>query len=489
MGEIKKQSINNTLLSYIGAALGFLIIYIQPHLVRSSADIGLLRLLYSFSWMAAIVMPLGMGSVTMRFFPKVRNAETTHHGFFALLLLISSVGAFIIAGILYLNRSFFVHYYERSPEFPHYFKEAMVFAYILSLISVYSVYASSLLKTTVTVFLTDIFIRVGQLFLLILYHYDIISKHTLVLAYIGVFLIQLILLLLYLLRIKAVSFKVDWPFFRSLNLKQIGYFAILMMFTAFASLGIKFIDQLMIGHFLSENLVGVYATSAMMCAIMEIPFNSLERIAQPKIAHAWNINDVAEVEKIYEMSSRYMFFIGALLFCFLWAGIDVIFMFLPQEYHAGKMAFYIISFSSLFNLLTGVNSSVIMLSHKYFVASLLLFVLMAVSVLANYTLIEPYGISGAAMATLIAIGAFNLLKYIYILVRFKMQPFSKHTVYIFVCVMLSLAVVFLIPSSLHPFVKAFIGCSVTVIVFSMMNIKFKTIEEVNKIFKRFKLIK
>jgi O-antigen/teichoic acid export membrane protein len=130
-----------------------------------------------------------------------------------------------------------------------------------------------------------------------------------------------------------------------------------------------------------------------------------------------------------------------------------------------------------------------MLSHKYFVASVLLFILLLVSISANYLLIESFGISGAAMATLIAIGTFNLLKYIYILFRFKMQPFSKHTGYIFICVLICIAFVFIIPQSLHPFVKAFLGCSFSVIVFSLMNIKFKTIDEVNKIFKRFKIIK
>ncbi|MBI3519879.1 MAG: polysaccharide biosynthesis C-terminal domain-containing protein [Bacteroidetes bacterium] len=488
MGEIKKQSISNTILSYSGAALGFLIIYIQPHLI-SSSDIGLLRLLYSFSWMAAVIMPFGIGSVTLRFFPKIKNEENTHNGFFALILMIASIGAFIIAGILYLNKSFFIGYYVKSPDFPVYFNETMVFAYVLSLISVYSIYASSLLKTTFTVFLTDIFVRILQLCLVVVYHFNFINKHALVLAYIGIFLLQLLLLIGYLFKIKAISFKINWPFYRTLNLREILFFGLLMMFTAFASLGIKFIDQLMIGHFLNEKLVGVYATCAMMCAIMEIPFNSLERIAQPKIAHAWNIKDFSEVEKIYEMSSRYMFFAGALLFSLLWASIDLIFMFLPQEYHAGKMAFYIISFSSLFNLLTGVNSAVIMLSHKYFVASILLFVLIVVSVIANYTLIEPFGISGAAIATLIAIGSFNLLKYIYILIRFKMQPFSKHTLYIFICVLLSVSVIYLIPQSFHPVLKAIFGCGFTVIVFSLMNMKFETIEEVNKVFRRFKLIK
>jgi O-antigen/teichoic acid export membrane protein len=488
MGEIKKQSINNTFLSYIGAALGFLIIYIQPHLI-SSSDIGLLRLLYSFSWMAAIIMPLGMGSITTRFFPKIKNEETTHHGFFTLILLISSCGAFIIGCLLYINKSFFENYYQKSPEFPDYFNQVIVFAYILSLISVYSLYSSSLLKTTFTVFLTDIFTRVGQLLIVSIYHYRLIDKQTFVLSYMGIFLVQLILLIIYLVRNQSVSFKIDWKFYRSLPLREIVLFGLLMMLTAFASLGIKFIDQLLIGHFLSEKMVGVYATCVMMCAVMEIPFNSLERIAGPKIAFAWNAGNAAEVSKIYEMSSRYMFFVGGFLFCLLWGSIDLIFLFLPEEYQAGRMAFFIVSFSSLFNLLTGVNSSVIMFSHKYFAASFFLFVLIAVSFVANNQLIALYGISGAAMATLIAIGSFNFLKYVYILLRFKMQPFTKHTLYILICIVICICPILLLPDYFNPFLKAAIGWGLTVIVFSWMNVKFDIIDEVNKLFKRLKLIR
>jgi len=488
LGEIKKQSISNTVLSYIGAALGFLIIYIQPHLI-SASDIGLLRLLFNFSWMAAILMPLGMGSVTMRFFPKIRNEIKRHHGFFLLLSLITSFGAIIVALLLFINKSFFVSYYQKSPEFPVYFNEILIFAYILSLVSVFSILASSLLKTTFTVFLTDVFTRIGQLLLVVIYHYGYMSKNTLVLCYIGVFLLQLTFLILYLRRQKAISFKIDWKFYKTLPLKEITVFAVLMMLTAFASLGIKFIDQLMVGHFLNAKLVGIYATSAMMCTIMEIPFNSLERIAQPRISYAWNNNDRGEVEKIYKLSSRYMFFIGGLLFCLLWASVDLIFLFLPIEYQAGKIVFYIISFSSLFNLLTGVNSSVIMFSHKYFAASVFLFILIGVAFIANNLLIQPYGIAGAALSTLIAIGTFNLLKYVYILIRFKMQPFTRQTLYIFLATLVSIGLILLLPQHLNPFLKSFFGVGFSVLVFSLMNIKFNTIEEINKLFRRIGIIK
>lgn len=488
MGDIKKQSINNTVISYFGAFLGMLTIYIQPQLI-SASDIGLLRLLFSFSWMAAVIMPLGVGSITLRYFPKIKNSENGHHGFFSLLFLLASGGALIVACLLLANAGFFQQYYSRSPEFPKYFTEAVVFAYILSLISVFSIYSASLYKTTFTVFLTDVFSRLGQLLVVVLYYYKVIDQRQLVILYIAVFFLQLILLMGYLWRSGSISFRINLKFYKVLPLKEIGLFGLLMMITAFASLGIKFVDQLMIGHFLSTEMVGIYATCTMMSVVMEVPLNSLERIASPKIASAWSIFNKVEVAKIYELSSRYMFFAGAVLFCLLWSGIDLILMLLPAKFAAGQTAFYIVTFSSLINLMTGVNSSVILYSHKYFAASVFLIILIVVGYFANLFLIPQFGITGAALGTLIAIGTFNVLKYFYILIRFKMQPFSNHTVYIGLAIVVCILPLQLPFFNAHPFLKAVTGSVLTMTIFSVLNIKREIVVEVNKVFKRIGLIR
>lgn len=436
-----------------------------------------------------MIMPLGMGNITLKFFPKIRNEQNKHNGFFLLLLLLSSLGALIVGVIIFMNKGFFIGYYKNSANFPNYFNEAIVFGYILSLVSVYSVYSASILKTSFTVFLTDIFTRVGQLVLVVVYSYGGMERDALVISYIGVFALQLMILIGYLLWIKQVSIKINWKFFGTLDKREIIAFAGLMTLTSFASLGIKFIDQLMIGHFLDESAVGIYATSVMICVVMEIPFNSLERIAQPKIAEAWNFKRTAEIQTVYEMSSRYMFFLGSVLFCLLWAGIDFFYQLIPAEYSAGRAAFYIMSVSSLINLLTGVNSSIISLSHKYFMSSVLLLVLIGVAFFANNIFIEPLGISGAAIATLLSIGSFNILKYFYILLRFKMQPFSKQTLFIFIGLLICFLFICALGMAVSPLVKAILGSVFTIAVFSILNIKFETIPEINKLFRKFKIIR
>lgn len=489
MGEIKKQSISNTVLSYVGAVIGFLsLIYIQPYFLGSE-KMGLLKLVYNFSWLVAMAMPLGMGNVTLRFFPKFKNPSTTHHGYFSLLFLMVLLGALIVFITFYFLKDAFSNYYSSSPKFIHYYYFCFAFAFVVALISVYNIYASSLLKTAFSVFLTDIYLKLAFIAIVFIYYFGWISEFGLVISYIVIHVIQLLLLLLYLIYLKAVSFKIDWHFFRGLDRKIIITFAIIMMFTSFASLGIKYIDSLVLGHFLDLKVIGVYSVCAFIPTILEIPFNSLERIAMPKVAHAWHIHDMKEINKIYEMSSRYLFFIGSVLFCFLLAGDDFIFNTLPPEYKLGHDVFIIISACSLFNLVTGVNNTVLSLSSKYYINSIFLIVLIVVGIAANMYLIPIYGINGAAWATLIAIGMFNLLKYLYILFKFEMQPFTRHTFYILLSLILSILMILIIPSSWNAFLKACTGCTISGIIFLLFNIKFEIVTEVNQILRKFKLIK
>lgn len=490
MGEIKKQSINNTVLSYIGAFIGFFsLLYIQPHFFGSE-NIGFIKLVYNFSWIIAMILPLGFGHVTMRFFPIIKDDSNKHNGYFGLLILLVTIGAILVFILFVVFKKQFQLLYSSVPKFTTYYYYCFFLSYVFSLYYIINVYSVSLFKTSFAVFLSEVYSKLALILIVFLYYFKIIDEFGLMTCYFLSFVVQLGLLVFYLYKLEVISFNINWKFYKKIGKRTIFIFAILMTLTSSVSLGVKYMDVLLLGHCQVDlKLIGIYSVCSFISAILEIPFNSLEKIAQTKIAHAWSINDTKEVEKIYEMSSRYLFFIGCILFSFLYAGTDVIFNILPNEYSIGKKVFLIISICSLFNLLTGVNTSVISLSKHYVVTSILLIVLIVVGIITSVLLIPVYGINGAAMATFIAIGSFNLLKYLYILFQFKMQPFSKHTLYIFVCIIVSVLFIYLIPSSYHPLLKAFLGCSFTVIVFSVMNMKFNTIEEVNKIFKRFKIIK
>src|SRR5690349_16743749 len=98
MGVIRRQGITNTITTYIGIALGFVsLIVISPHYLTKE-ELGLTRILYSFSLLVAMFVPIGVGNATTKFFPLFKDEKTKHHGFFGFMLLFPMLGFILGAG-------------------------------------------------------------------------------------------------------------------------------------------------------------------------------------------------------------------------------------------------------------------------------------------------------------------------------------------------------------------------------------------------------
>jgi O-antigen/teichoic acid export membrane protein len=219
----------------------------------------------------------------------------------------------------------------------------------------------------------------------------------------------------------------------------------MMMFTGFASMGVKLIDQAIMGMMLPLSMVGIYSIGVFVTAVMEAPINSLEKIASAKVAEAWAQNKTDELIKIYKESSKYLFLLGGLLFVGLNVCIDYLFEFLPKEYEIAVPVAHVMSLASLINLATGVNSSILAYSKKYIYISFLLVLLIVLAVVNIYWLVPTYGIIGAALAMFISLSTFNILKFLVIWLRFGMQPFDISTLKILFVIIVSFIPYLLLP--------------------------------------------
>jgi O-antigen/teichoic acid export membrane protein len=96
---------------------------------------------------------------------------------------------------------------------------------------------------------------------------------------------------------------------------------------------------------------------------------------------------------------------------------------------------------------TGVNNEILLQSNYYLFNLYTVIFLGLISLIINWLLIPQMGITGAALATLMAFCAYNLIRFIFLWYRFNLQPFSyKNLLTIFwavVCYFLCL----LIPAS------------------------------------------
>lgn len=431
MGIIQKQGITSAIITYAGIAVGFIsLLVIQPFFLDAEA-IGLTRVLYSFSFLVSTILPLGFLNITTRYFPKFRNENAHHHGFFGLMLIWLIVGCLIVFPVLFLFKGEFIQLYaEDSPLFSKYFLLVFPLSLVIALLSLINNYLFSAFKPILPSFMQEVAIRIFFIGLILLYIFFNFSIEILVWGFVLTYLVQLLAVGIYTLIIGRVSFIPEKTFVTKELLKEMLKYGWMVFPAGVASMAIKLLDAVVLGQFVSLSLVGVYSIAAFIPIFIEAPINALDKIANARISYSWEKNDLENIKEIYYKSARYLFILGGFLFLMVSLNAEHLFSFLPSNFLAGVPVIGILSLSALFNLMTGSNSAIIFTSEKFTAGAIGLILVAVLNLVLLYTLIPILGIEGAAWATCSASFAYNLFKYLYIWKKFKMQPFDRRTLLI-----------------------------------------------------------
>ena len=83
--------------------------------------------------------------------------------------------------------------------------------------------------------------------------------------------------------------------------------------------------------------------------------------------------------------------------------------------------------SKLIIMVFGYNSELISLSKYYKFNVVTILILAIIGIILNIILIPVYGLTGAAAASLTSIIIFNIIKYIFIKIKFGISPFTNKT--------------------------------------------------------------
>ena len=466
MGIIQRQGLKNTIVTFTGILLGFVsLLYIQPHFL-SAEEIGLTRVLFSFSSLVGVFLPLGIGTITVKYFPLFRNPQNGHNGFLGLILLFMAVGALVVFTLLLLARGFFISKYQgQSQLFADFYIYTLPFSFVIGFNAVLTLYCNSLFKTTFPALFNEVLIRILSILLFTAYYVKWISLSSFVALFVGVYGTQSICLLIYTIKACQPSLRINFELLANHNLKEMLIFGIWMSFVSVASLGIKFIDSLVIARYYKLELVGIYTIAAYIPNIIEAPLNALERIAGTKIAHALAHNDQAEVEKIYYNSAKYLLLIGCLLFAGITTNMQFLIQLLPATFSGGLTVVYIISLGALFNIAGGANSQIIFSSENFWKGGILLIGVAFASVALNFILIPVWGINGAATATAGSAFLYFLSKYIIVYRNFKLQPYNMNTALILLMLIVSLAAALLIPVLTSVFINMALRSLLCILIF------------------------
>jgi O-antigen/teichoic acid export membrane protein len=278
----------------------------------------------------------------------------------------------------------------------------------------------------------EVYQRLVVIAALLLYFFSMVDFTGLVWLYVGAYAFPVIQMIYSLIREKKFFIKPNKSFFTPELRREIinvGVFGILASFSARL---VQHIDIIMVNEYLGLSDTGVYTISFYFGTLILIPMRTMMKIGSTVVSEAWKANDLKTISDVYTKSSLTLSVIGMLFLIGIWGNIDNIFQLVGKDYSAGKYVILFISLANLSDVFMGISGSIIVNSKYYRWQTYILFTFSILLIVTNVLLIPVYGIAGAALASLISKIIMNLMKYLFIYLRFNMQPFAlKHIWLIF----------------------------------------------------------
>ena len=443
MGIIAKQSIQGTIVTYLGVAVGFVTTFCVLTRFLSAEEIGLSRVLIDAATLFIGLAQLGTSSSIIRFYPHFKakgerlevKGENIDHGFFFWTLIIPLVG-FVLFTIIYCAcYTPLSHWFgEKSPLFVEYYYMVLPMAFFMLYQTIFETNANVRMHIVVPRAVRELITRIGLLVVYLLYAFEWVNINGFVIALCGVYAVAMLCNMGYLFSLGEISLRPDWAFLRNNRslVRQYMLYTGFLLVSAVASVLAPTLSSFFITAEMGLNYTGIFAIATYIAVMVSIPYRSMTAIASPQLATAIKENDQRETAHLMQQVSRSILLIGCIILCIIWLNIDLIFHILPngEVYASARNVVLLLGVSQLFIATCSITSSALNYS-RYYAFSLIFSILLTMSsIILNNNLIPTHGMNGAAMSNLISYAVYFILIVITVRLTLRTSTFTRKHIYI-----------------------------------------------------------
>jgi O-antigen/teichoic acid export membrane protein len=447
LGLIEKQTIKGTIYTYLGVVIGVVTNIFLFAWFFTPQQVGLVSVVLSYAILFSQIGNLGFDNVTGRLFPWFRTEDKKHHGYTAWLMLSGLIGTGVIMALFFVLKPFILSGTENSSELLKYYVYYIpVTAVFLLFFNLFDAYSRMLYLSVRGTVLKEFIQRVLVVLTISAFILSWIDYDGFVAFYFASICFPTLIIIFMLLKEGNVSFSYEPGFISKSLRKSIFSVAGFGIISVFSGTVIVNIDRIMIEKYVGLYDAGIYTVTFFFGVVILLPSRSLQRITSTFLSEAWKKMDIQVIKDIYYKSCLNQLLFASLLFAGIWANIDNVFFLLPEKYMAGKWVIFWICTSSLIDMATGVNNAIIATSAYYKLHAVFMVIFVAIVVVTNMLMIPLYGITGAAIASTISMFIFNLMRYLFLLFKFKLQPFNYRILIILALAFATYLVGWLIPS-------------------------------------------
>lgn len=426
MGIVIKQSIKNTIITFIGFAIGAInVLYMYP-VFLGKEYLGLTNYVLSAANILYPILSFGIQNTLIKFFNENNKTEEELSSYFSYMLLLPLLIIIPFFALFYLFYENIALYESSKNTIVYDFVwEIPIIALFIGYFEIFYAWLRAHMKSVFGSFVKEVLVRILVTISLFDVYFKFITLPQFVHSLVLVYGISLLVIIYYANKTKSITLSKKFP----KKTKSIFVFTIFIILSASVANMLLDIDKYMINQFLKIENIAFYSLAVYLAMVISVPQRAMHQITYPITAKLISENKWQELNELYKKSSVTLQVIGGLIYIGILVNIKQLYQILPDEgYDQGLFVVFTIGLSKFFDVILGNNNSIIF-NSKYYKTVLLLGVLLVFVIVGlNLILIPKYGINGAALATLIAIGMYSLAKLLFVVFKMKLFPFTKKTV-------------------------------------------------------------
>ncbi|MFS2187843.1 lipopolysaccharide biosynthesis protein [Mucilaginibacter sp. Mucisp84] len=489
MNLLQKQGFFNSLILYAGVALGFFNLIILFQRILTTEEIGFFILMGTISLLYAQFAGLGIGNIILKYFPYYRSDDKKHGGFASFVTVWSLIGFAIFTVLFVIFKDFIISYYKNKDGAPlliRYFYYLIPLSFFTLVFSVLENLALTVFKNVLSSFLREVGLRLFTTAGVLLIAIKLVDYHFFLMIYITANLVAVLVLLAYISKGRHFKFSTVGAQLLSERKTFLSY-GIFTVLSGSSFVMIQNLDTLMLSMLTKESFsyVGIYGTFFAIAVVISLPAKALGRTSLQIIAQSWVTNDLAKIGKIYYKTSVVQMLIGCLLFIGLVINRSFIIMLLHKPEYANYFnVFIIVGVAFLVDMTGGLNGYIMNVSKYYKLTTVFIVSGVVFCVLSNLVLIPMLGMMGAALSYLITMFVLNFAYWLFVKIKFNLQPLAMAHVYILLIFTVCLLIGLYLPSLKNVFADMIYRSVIVGVVYVFLAYILKISEDINIVFDR-----
>ena len=380
MGIVFKQSLNNTLITYLGFGIGAI-----NHLFLFTRFVtpeyfGLVTVILSASTVLMSIMAFGIPNTLIKYYSVFKHS-TELNGFLTLMLFLPFLMILPLWGISWLAYDTIGDFLSNeNPIVKGYVWYIFIIAISMAYFEIFYAWARVHLKSVFGNFMKEIYVRAGTMILLLMVYFNVISVTFFLKALVALYVSRMLIIKIYAYKLHLPKLDFNFPS----NTKSILSYTTLIILGASAAIILLEIDKVMLSQFLEIKNVAYYGVATYIAMVIIVPSRSMHQITYPLTAEIMNLGDMQDLKRLYQKTSLTLFIASGILFLLIIMNVEQLYILLPEAYRGGFVVVFIVGLIKVYDSLLG-NINSILYNSKYYKAILIMGVVLAIiTILFNF---------------------------------------------------------------------------------------------------------